>query len=100
MPQEFIDWLFTSMETRRVNVFSVQLSASEKQLEQRMNSEQRQQFQKLTDLELYKTLRDSGTFATPLIPRTDLKIDSGEVEPMEAARLIVKGLEEAPHVQS
>jgi hypothetical protein len=47
-----------------------------------------QLFKKLTDVALYRQLRDSGTFATPHIPRTDLRIDTGVTMPGAAARQI------------
>lgn len=90
VPQGFVDWLFASMDARGIRLFSVEIVAPEDQLEARMGSIDRQQFKKLTDLKLYKKLRDAGTFAAPSIPRTDMTIDSGTLKPDEAAQLIVK----------
>ena len=90
VPQAFIDWLFTELPSRGVAVHSIALSASEAVLESRLASPQRRQFKKLADPALYRQLRDAGTFHTPVIPRTDLHIDTGQVEPIEAARLIVQ----------
>ena len=39
----------------------------------------RQDFRKLTDLALYRQLRDTGAFATPRIPRSDLTLDTAEL---------------------
>jgi len=88
VPQAFIDWLFAEMARRTVPSHSVEITASEAVIEQRLGSTGRRQFKKLTDLVLYRQLRDSGAFATPLIPRTDLRIDTGHLAPAEAARLI------------
>lgn len=88
VPQAFIDWLFAEMPRRGVRLHSIELTASEPVIESRIASKQRQQFNKLTDLALYRQLRDSGTFATPVIPRTDLRIDTGRLAPDEAARQI------------
>jgi hypothetical protein len=90
VPQAFIDWLFGEMTRRGVTLHSVEISASEAVIESRMASAQRQQFRKLTDLALYRQLRDSGVFATPLIPRTDLRIDSGATAPADAAARIAR----------
>jgi hypothetical protein len=88
VPQAFIDWMFTDLPRRGVKLFSVQLIASEADIEARLNSTQRQGFKKLTDLEFYRQLRDSGAFATPVLPPADLVLDTGRHSPVEAARLI------------
>ena len=90
VPQEFIDWLFAEMERRGVKLLSVEISASEAVIESRMATAQRQQFRKLTSLALYRQLRDSGVFTSPHIPRTDLRIDSGQLTPAESAGLIAR----------
>lgn len=89
VPQEFIDWLFTEPARRGVTLLSVGITASEGVIEGRLATEQRQQFRKLTDVDLYRKLRASGAFAAPLIPRTDLRIDTGQLSPAEAAARIV-----------
>ncbi len=90
VPQAFIDWLFIETVRRSVTLTSVEITADEMVIESRITSKQRQQFKKLTDLALYRQLRDSGVFAAPLIPRTDLRIDTGKVSPAEAAAQIVR----------
>jgi hypothetical protein len=90
VPQAFIDWLFTALPRRGVAVHSIALAASEAVIESRLASAQRRQFKKLADLALYRQLRDAGAFRTPVIPRTDLHIDTGQVEPVEATRLIAQ----------
>lgn len=85
VPQAFIDWLFTEPARRGVKFASVEITAEEAVIESRIASQQRQQFRKLTDVALYRQLRDSGVFSSPLIPRTDLRIDSGKLAPAEAA---------------
>ena len=88
VPQDFIDWLFTELVRRGVHLHSVEITASKAVIESRLGTIQRQQFKKLTDVALYRRLRDHGTFATPLIPRTDLRIDTGTTVPSAAARQI------------
>ena len=90
MPQVFIDWLFAALPRRGVRFHSIELTASEDVIEERLASKQRLQFKKLTDVALYRQLRDCGAFATPLIPRTDLRLDTGVLAPAEAARRIVR----------
>lgn len=88
VPQAFIDWVFTDLPGRGVSLFSVELTASEAAIEARLNSKQRQGFRKLTDLELYRRLRDSGAFATPVLPPADLVLDTDRLTPVESARAI------------
>ncbi len=90
VPQAFIGWLFTELPRRRVRLTSIEITASEEVIEARITSKPRQQFRKLTDLALYRQLRDSGAFATPLIPRTDLRLDTGTMTPAEAAQRIAR----------
>jgi hypothetical protein len=88
VPQAFLDWLFDSCQRAGVPLVSVELTASERAIETRLATTQRQQFKKLTDLALYRRLRDSGAFLSPVVPRTDLRIDTEKNGPKEAARLI------------
>lgn len=86
VPQAFIDWLFHGLEGTTLH--SVELQLAETAIEARLATEQRKGFRKLTDLALYRELRDSGAFATPVIPRTDLRIDTGQLTPAAAAAAI------------
>lgn len=88
VPQEFIDWLFASGSSAGVPLHSVGLVAPEAVLESRLGTEQRRGFRKLVDLELYRRLRTTGTFLTPVIPRTDLVLDTHTLTPADAARRI------------
>ena len=88
VPQAFIDWLFAEMRRRGIRLLSVEVTASETNIESRLGSAQRRQFRKLTDLALYRQLRDSGTFATPVIPGTHLRVDTDRMTPADAARQI------------
>ena len=90
VPQAFIDWLFTDLPARGTTLHSVGLVLSETAIETRLASDQRKQFKKLVDLELYRQLRAAGTFATPVIPRTDLEIDTEHASPPESAARIAR----------
>ena len=92
VPQAFIDWLFGELPRRGVTLYSVEVTASEAVIETRLASASRQQFRKLTDLALYRQLRAAGAFSSPIIPRTDLRIDTGTVASSEAARHIAARL--------
>ncbi|KAI9012205.1 hypothetical protein DFJ74DRAFT_296421 [Hyaloraphidium curvatum] len=93
VPQGFIDWLFADLPRETGStLFSVELVAPESEIEARLASEQRQGFKKLTDLELHRRLREDGVFQTPVIPRTDLWINTVGLPPGEAARQISERL--------
>lgn len=88
VPQDFIDWLFIDLPKQGVSILSICLTADEATIEARLNSAQRREFRKLTDLDLYRRLRDSDVFLTPVIPRTDLKLNTAKSVPAETARQI------------
>ena len=90
VPQAFIDWLFTALPARGLTLHSVGLTLSEAAIEARLATDQRKQFKKLVDLDLYRRLRASGTFATPVIPRTDLEIDTEHSSPVDSAARIAR----------
>jgi len=89
VPQEFINWLFDGWATAGGTVLSVELGARESVIESRIPISQRRHFKKLTDPALYRQLRAEGAFDKPVIPRSDLRIDTGRMSPDEAAREIV-----------
>lgn len=93
VPQAFIDWLFADLpRANGLALHSVAVTASEATIEARLGSAQRQGFRKLTDLALYRQLRAAGVFASPVIPRTDLTIDSERLAPAAAAERISRAL--------
>jgi len=89
VPQEFVDWLFAQWSVAGRNLLSVELLAREMTIESRLGAAARQHFKKLTEVALYRQLRARGAFKLPLIPRTDLRIDTDRRSPDEAARDIV-----------
>jgi len=89
VPQEFVDWLFGELpKETRATLHSVELVATEAAIEARLGSDQRKGFRKLTDVALYRYLREAGAFATPVMPRTDLRLNTETCTPSEAAREI------------
>jgi hypothetical protein len=88
VPQRFIDELFEEVTAAGSEVIPVELIASEAEIERRLASASRQQHRKLVDLDLYRHLRAAGTFATPVIPRARLRIDTERTTPAEAAAVI------------
>jgi len=90
VPQAFIDWLFGDLLGPTDTLHSVSLTLSEAGIESRIATDQRKEFHKLTDLALYRRLRETGTFATPVIPRTDLIVSTESTLPAAAAACIVR----------
>jgi hypothetical protein len=77
VPQRFIDELFTEVPDRGGKIVSVELTANDRTIEGRIASDSRKAYRKLVDLALYRELRTRGVFQSPVIPRTDLTIDTG-----------------------
>lgn len=93
VPQAFIDWLFEKLPRDTGSaLLSIELAAAETDIEARLASEQRQGFRKLTDVALYRQLREAGVFRSPAIPRTDLRVDTAQLSPTDAARAIAQRL--------
>ncbi len=89
VPQRFIDELFAEVTASGARLISVELTADAATIEERLGSASRRQHHKLTDLVLYRQLRDAGVFSTPRIPRSDLSINTGNSNPTSAATEIV-----------
>jgi hypothetical protein len=92
VPQAFIDWLFGEWSAIGIRLFSVELFATEAVIEGRLAGGTRGHFKKLTDVNLYRELRAARAFESPVIPRSDLRIDTGKIPPPEASRLIAHQL--------
>lgn len=93
VPQAFITWLFDTLPAETdTRLSSIEIAASEAAIESRLATTQRRGFRKLTDLALYRQLRDAGAFRSPTIPRTDLRLDSEALGPTDAARMIAAHL--------
>ncbi|HEY4247616.1 MAG TPA: hypothetical protein VGM64_12210 [Lacunisphaera sp.] len=89
VPQSFIDWLFGEWSAIGIRLLSVELVASEAAIEARLGASQRKHFKKITELSLYRELRSRGAFNSPVIPRSDLQINTEKSSADEAAREIV-----------
>lgn len=90
VPQAFVDWLFGDLVRSGVALHSVGLTLPEAAIEARLASAQRKNFRKLTNLTLYRQLRDNGIFASPVVPRSDLIIRTESTLPVDAAACIVR----------
>lgn len=68
VPQQFIDWVFNDLCSAGVSLCSVQLVLSEAAVVSRLQSLERRDFNKLTDLTLYREYLANGVFRSPVIP--------------------------------
>ena len=92
VPQKFIDDLFAEVAAAGGELIPVELTSSEAEIERRLAHDSRVQPGKLTDLALYRRLRDASAFRTPVIPSSRLRLDTGARPPAEAVREIVARL--------
>ena len=91
VPQEFINWLFYRLPADTGALLcSVELTASEPEIEARLSTAQRGAFRKLTDLALYRKLRDEGRFRAPVIPHSDLSLSTTQITPDTTAQTIAE----------
>jgi hypothetical protein len=88
VPQRFIDELFAEITASGGEVIPVELTASETEIERRIGAASRHREGKLVDVELYRRLREAGSFSSPTIPGTRLRIDTEMTTPAEATRQI------------
>ena len=88
VPAAFIDAAARVITEGGGTTSFVALTCSEPVIESRIASASRSTFRKLTSLEEYRRLRQSGAFAFPALPTADLTIATDLVLPEDAARLI------------
>jgi len=88
VPQRFIDELFAEIAAGGGEVIPVELTAPKAVIEARLANSSRVENGKLTDLALYRRLRDAGVFNTPVIPLPRLRLDTGSLAPAATAARI------------
>jgi chloramphenicol 3-O-phosphotransferase len=70
----------------------VELRCTEAIIERRLTDPSRRRFGKMRDVAQYHRLEAAGAFARPVMPAAELTLDTGELEPREAARRIAAHL--------
>lgn len=80
-----IDLLVESVEAVNGQVFFVELTCSEPEIERRIEAADRTKHRKLNSLTQYRELRDSGAFSFPSLPSPLLRVATDELTPAEAA---------------
>ncbi|HSS19710.1 MAG TPA: AAA family ATPase [Pyrinomonadaceae bacterium] len=89
--ERFIGDVLQVVRAHGGEVVFVELTCSESELETRMEDDSRKEFGKLTSVELYQSLRDSGAFAYPKLP-SGLLLDTTKTSPAETAKSIAAQL--------
>ena len=69
-------------------VVFIELTCPESEIERRIENESRARYGKLRSLSQYRKLRDSGAFLYPPLPEPALSLDTGSIDPREAAERI------------
>jgi hypothetical protein len=90
--QVFIDRLVADSRARGDTLHFVELTCPEPVIESRLTSASRHATGKLTSLELYRKLRDAGTFTAPHLPSPALSLDTSTIPPTAAADRILQHL--------
>eukprot|EP01031_Cornospumella_fuschlensis_P032635 gene32635-39457_t len=88
---DFIPNLEETLKAHDATVIYVQVTCTDEALEDRMNSESRQRFKKLTSFAFFQELKAKGAFDFPALP-CDLLIDSSAMSPDDAATKIFECL--------
>ena len=83
--RSLIDSLVQIVEAVNGQVFFVELTCSESEIERRIEAADRAKHLKLNSLALYRELRDSGSFSFPPLPSPILSVATDELRPQYAA---------------
>ncbi len=85
--ETFIQEAIDAVESAGGEIDFVELTCSETELEHRMEDASRKEYGKLTSLELYRSLKNSGAFDFPRLPK-GLTVDTTTQSPAETASMI------------
>ena len=88
----FIPSVQTAIGGNGGQIFFVELRCSQAELERRISEPSRQKFGKLNSAERFHELSQAGTFIDPGIPADKLVVDTTDLSPSVAARLIASEL--------
>jgi chloramphenicol 3-O-phosphotransferase len=85
--ERFVQDAIDTVESAGGKVIFVELTCAEEELERRMVNASRKQFGKLTSIEQYRSLKDSGAFRFSKLPE-GMSVDTTTQLPAATARLI------------
>lgn len=90
--QEFIEALGAVAGGAGSSVEFVEIFCDESAIKQRIDAPERRAFKKMVSYTDFRDLRDRGTFAAPVMPPPNMRLDTTQQSPQEAAVQIVEGL--------
>lgn len=85
--ERFVQDAIDAVESAGGEIMFVGLTCAEEKLEHRMEEASRKEFGKLASVDLYRSLKESGAFDFPKLPK-GLSVDTTFQSPAETARLI------------
>ncbi|MEM1262887.1 MAG: AAA family ATPase [Pseudomonadota bacterium] len=88
-----IDELQAAVQRAGGQVLYVELICSDAEVQARIANPSRAQFGKLTDAALYRQLKAQGSFAFAPLPPAIVSVDTEQLQPDEAADVIVAAIE-------
>jgi hypothetical protein len=91
----FPERVVETVSSHEGEVVFVELTCAEAEIENRIESESRAEHGKLRSLALYRELRDAGAFSYPPLPEPLIRLDTGSLDPREAALRIVAALDDS-----
>ena len=90
--QGFIERTLAQMNGTGGKVVFVELHCSSEAIENRLATEERRSYKKLTSMQQFQELVAAGTFLTPEMPAPQLSIDTTHHAPRESALIIARYL--------
>jgi hypothetical protein len=89
-----IEQMTQAVVVRGGKVVFIELSCSREAILERLGSESRAKFKKLTNPDLFEQIEGQGGFAFPPLPKSILSINTEHVSPQVAAQSIAQALSE------
>jgi len=79
VPQRFVDEVFRAIRSAGVQPIVVELQCPEEEIERRLGAPSRRLTRKLTDIAVYRKLRDGGVFMSPVVEEPRLRIETLQI---------------------
>ena len=90
--QSFLEETVDVVAEHHGSVEFVEMFCEESAIEKRMDTLERRAYKKMLSVADYRRLREGGAFASPAMPEPQIRVDTTQQSPREAAMQIVEGL--------
>jgi adenylylsulfate kinase-like enzyme len=90
--QSFIEQTLSLISKHSARVEFVEIFCEESALENRLDTPERRIYKKMLSVADYRKLRNRGVFTVPVMPAPQMRVDTTQQSPREAAAQIVEGL--------